>query len=61
MAITVALSRHAECALSDQVIRPLARLMKVAVKAVVEMPGTCSERMAFICMPIANALRAIRV
>ena len=28
--------------------------------AVVEMPGTCSDRMAFICTPIANAFRPTR-
>src|SRR5690348_14347789 len=44
----VAVRRRAEGAVSDQVARPLARLMNVAVKAVVEMPGTWSERMAFI-------------
>jgi hypothetical protein len=30
-------------------------------KAVVEMLGTWSERMAFACSPSANALRAIRM
>ena len=51
----VAVRRRAEGAVSDQVARPLNRSMKVAVKAVVEMPGTWSERMAFACSPIANA------
>ncbi len=37
--------------------RPLAKLMKVAVAAVVEMAGTWSDRMVFICRPIPNAFR----
>jgi alpha-1,2-mannosyltransferase len=61
MPTTEAVSRHAECAVSDQVTRPFTRSMKVAVKAVVEMPGTWRSRMAFICRPIASALSAIRI
>ena len=38
----------------------LTRLMNVAVAAVVEMLGTWRNRMAFICTPIANAIRPTR-
>jgi hypothetical protein len=61
MLTMVAARRRAECAVSDQVARPLNRSMKVAVKAVVETPGTWRLRMAFACRPSASALRAMRM
>jgi hypothetical protein len=57
---TTAIRRRAVGAVSDQVTTPLTRPTKVAVKAVVEMFGTLSERIAFACSPIANAAKAIR-
>jgi hypothetical protein len=48
--------RRTAGAVSDSLAMPLAKSAKVAVKAVTEMPGTCSARMAFICRAGAGSI-----
>src|SRR3978361_1350961 len=61
MATRTPVRRRTARRVCDQVAVPVAKEMKVAVAAVVEMPGTWSDRMAFICKPSANALWPTRM
>jgi hypothetical protein len=58
MAAMPPIRRRAAAPVSARDVAALTMLMKAAVKAVVDIPGTCSDRIAFICKPIAIAFRA---